>query len=66
MATSERAALFISRIENGTIQKVHLPEYGNDYPNESAELACRRFDKYIVSCGYRLMRDRIHTVVNHV
>lgn len=59
MAISERAKLFISRIEDGTIQKRHLPNHGDDYTNGPEGIATRRFDRYIVSCGYRLMQNRI-------
>lgn len=59
MATSKRASLFVDRIENGTIQKRYLTNHGFEYTNGPEGIAEMRFNRYIVSCGYRLMKMHI-------
>lgn len=58
---SERAKLFVERISDGTIPKRHLVNYGFDYTKGPEGIACARFNSYISSCGYQLMRHRIET-----
>ena len=58
---SERAKLFLKRIEDGTIQKNHLVNHGEDFTKGPEGIACMRFNRYIGSCGYQLMRHRIET-----
>lgn len=59
MSMSKRASLFVDRIENGSIQKRYLTNHGFEYTNGPEGIAEMRFDRYIVSCGHRLMKKRI-------
>jgi hypothetical protein len=61
MGASERAAVFLDRIESGAIPKRCLPNHGVNYTGGKEDIACMRFNRYIVSCGYRLMKKRIGT-----
>lgn len=56
---SARATLFLDKIESGTIPKRYLTNHGFKYTNGSEGIAEMRFNRYIVSCGYRLMKNRI-------
>ena len=58
---SARATLFLERIKDGTLPKRFLMNHGNDYTDGAEGIACMRFERYIGSCGYRLMRNRIGT-----
>lgn len=59
MGTSNRAKQFINRVDDGTLQKRYLPNHGFDYTNGPEDIARMRFNNYIGSCGYRLMKHRI-------
>lgn len=58
---SERAKKFVERVADGKIQKNHLINHGEDFTKGPEGIACRRFNRYIGSCGYQLMRHRIET-----
>lgn len=59
-----RATQFIERIENGTIhEKFSIDNNGSIY-EQNLDNAVIQFDKYIVSCGYRLLKARINTNYN--
>lgn len=58
---NERAKLFVERIEDGMIPKRHLINHGEDYTKGPEDIACMRFNRYLGSCGYQLMRYRIET-----
>jgi hypothetical protein len=60
---SERAAVFLDRIESGTIPKRFLTNHGDEYTGGPEGIASMRFNRYIVSCGYRLMKNRIGSEV---
>lgn len=59
METSARARLFLDKIESGVIPKRYLTNHGFEYNKGPEDIACMRFNRYIVSCGYRLMQSRI-------
>ena len=59
MALSPRAELFINRIKTGEIPKKFLTNHGENYTNGLEGIAAVRFEHYIVSCTYKLMRYRL-------
>lgn len=58
---SKRAMKFVERIADGTIQKNHLVNHGDNFTKGPEGIARMRFNRYIGSCGYQLMRHRIET-----
>lgn len=59
MDRSERSALFIKKIMDGTIPKRFLINHGEDYTAGAEDIACVRFNRYIGSCSCLLMNNRI-------
>lgn len=56
-----RATQFIERIEDGTIYKKFPIDNNGSIFEQNIDNAVIQFDKYIVSCGYRLLKARINT-----
>lgn len=61
MNSTERAELFVKRIGDGTLVKRHLSNHGFNYTDGPEDIASTRFNQYLGSCGYRLMKYRIGT-----
>lgn len=59
MNTSERSQLFIERLVDGTIPKMVLKNHGEDFEEGAEDISCVRFSRFIGSCSYLLMKNRI-------
>lgn len=59
MDVKKRSDLFIEKIENGILEKRHLTNHGENFTDGPEKIAAARFNQYLGSCGYRLMKYRI-------
>lgn len=59
MNTSERSQLYTKRLMDGTIPKLIIKNHGEDFESGVEDIACLRFSRFIGSCSYLLMKNRI-------
>lgn len=59
MNRSERSQLFIERLMDGTIEKQVVKNHGEDFTEGAEDISCARFSRFIGSCSYLLMKNRV-------
>ncbi len=59
MDNTKRSDLFIKKIEDGRLEKRHLTNHGENYTDGPEKIAAERFNQYLGSCGYHLMKYRM-------
>lgn len=56
---SSQAKNYLTKLQNGTFKKDHLPNHGENFTGDLENLAKQAFEKYEGSCGRMLMRIRL-------
>lgn len=59
MDSTKRSDLFIKKLEDGSLEKSHLTNHAENYTGGAEEIAQTRFNQYLGSCGYHLMKYRL-------